>query len=154
MSDCEKQLTELVAVNNVKHFRGKGILLLRPGWRSAHSLSSFQLAGTNIDHAKEEDRNYAAAEHLSSEDDTREEHLSNNFSLIASKLNKNDILKCLLPAEVKRELTKPPGLLTDSSLLYLMERAGNYSNKLGDFFHTFCSPFGLLVSYCAIVVQP
>ena len=135
MPDCEKQHTELVAVNKSKHFRGRGVELVKPGWRSVYSLSPFA-APQDGDRKEVDDQSTSAdgGDSMAQDADADEEEAtsdSGNLCAIASKLKENDTLACVLPAEVKCEHTRPPPLLNEASLLFLMETAAKYVAKKG-----------------------
>jgi DNA topoisomerase IA len=135
MPDCEKQHTELVAVNKSKHFRGRGVELVKPGWRSVYSLSPFAAPqdGSSVDEKEVDDQSTTGDGGDSIGDGDEEEATTDggNLCSIASKLKENDTLACVLPAEVKCEHTRPPPLLNEASLLFLMETAAKYVAKKG-----------------------
>jgi DNA topoisomerase IA len=124
----------LVAVNKSKQFRGRGVELVKPGWRSVNSLSPFAAQQTDEEGKEVDGAGDAALTDVHEGDDegvTNDGSVDASLCAIASKLQENDTLTCVLPAELKSEHTTPPPLLNEASLLYLMETAAKYVAKKG-----------------------
>src|SRR5690606_31492615 len=102
------------------------------------SLSPFAAPqdGSPVDRKEVDDQSTSAdgGDSVAQDADADEEEAtadSGNLCSIASKLKENDTLACVLPAEVKCEHTRPPPLLNEASLLFLMETAAKYVAKKG-----------------------
>lgn len=129
MPDCEKRLTELIAVNQSNYLRAKGVVTINPGWRSLSSLSPLTVMNGDSNSASTQSSSDAVDDGNDGKEEREHNGEHGEISAIISRLRENDTLECILPAEIIRRETTPPPLLTDSSLLYLMETAGRYLSK-------------------------